>query len=143
MKEEPLDSPGEVQQWQQSSSTAKRPSRPEPDTLAAAPSRPEPEATPARLWQAPRPPLQRTPGTGGFTLPWPASDAQALVLASAARMDRLRGEHARVLPGQSGRTEQCAFQHRLDGELCKAPGDKPDHSLWELQISTRECTPLA
>ena len=143
VKEEPLESPGGVQQWQQSSSTAERPSRPEPDKPAAAPSSAEPEATPARPRQAQGPPLQRTPGTGGFTLPWPASDAQALVLASAARMAGLREGRARVLPAQRGRTEQHTFQHKLDGELYKVAGDKPEHFLREMQISTGECIPLA
>ena len=133
VKEEALESPGAAQQ---SGSMAERPSRPEPDKPAATPSSPEPEATPARPRQAQASPPRRTPGTGGFTLPWPASDAQALVLASAARMDRLREGRAPVLPAQPGQTEQHAFQHRLDGEPCEAPGDEAERFLREMEIST-------
>lgn len=141
VKEEPLNSLGEVQKRQQPSSTAERPSRPEPDELAAMRRGTEPEAASARPRQAQGSPLQRTPGTGGFTLPWPASDAQALVLASAARMDRLREERALVLPAQLGRTEQHALQLRLNGELREAPGDKPRRFMREMQTSPAQCTP--
>ena len=141
VKEEPLNSLGEVQKRQQPSSTAERPSRPEPDELAAMRRGTEPEAASARPRQAQGSPLQRTPGTGGFTLPWPASDAQALVLASAARMDRLREERALVLPAQLGRTEQHALQLRLIGELREAPGDKPRRFMREMQTSPAQCTP--
>ena len=140
VKEEALESPGAVQQ---SGSMAQRPSKPEPDEPAATPSSPEPEATPARPRQAQASPPRRTPGTGGFTLPWPASDAQALVLASAARMDRLREGRAPVLPAQRGHTEQHAFQHRLDGEPCEAPGDEAERFPREMEISTGECIPPA